>query len=138
MGPLGAQPIRLKPNLAGAYPGTWLNLLESCTWRCGTCVHACSKLVAQVGGFSFTVHVYTYIILIGLSTYLYNFIIPQVKINHVISCNDCTFILVFGECANSSFLTGKLGEQTRQAEFRLALTDVDQKGTDTRTGFYRR
>jgi hypothetical protein len=45
LGSLGAQPIFPKPGLAGAYPGTWLTLLESCVWRCGTGVHSCSKHV---------------------------------------------------------------------------------------------
>jgi hypothetical protein len=49
-GPLGAQPVFLKPNLVGAYPDTWLNLLESRVWRGGTPVHACSKHVARAGG----------------------------------------------------------------------------------------
>jgi hypothetical protein len=51
VGPLGAQPILAKPNLEVTYPGTRLSLLESHAWRCVTRVHACSKHIAQVGGF---------------------------------------------------------------------------------------
>ncbi len=42
MGPLEAQPILLKPlkrTSAGAHPYTWLSLLKSRAWRCGTRVH---------------------------------------------------------------------------------------------------
>jgi hypothetical protein len=52
-GPLGTQPILPKPNLVGAYPDTWLSLLESHVRRCGTRVHTCSKLIAQVGVFHY-------------------------------------------------------------------------------------
>jgi hypothetical protein len=51
-GPLGSSAkIIPKPNLAGANKDTWLSLLESSFWRCGTHVHACSECVHQVGGF---------------------------------------------------------------------------------------
>ncbi len=49
--PMGAQTILLKPNLAVAYTDTWLSLLESLVWRCGTHVHAYSRRVAQLGAF---------------------------------------------------------------------------------------
>ncbi len=51
VGTLGAQLVLPKPNLAGAYPDTWLSLLESHACRCGTRVHACFKHVVQEDGY---------------------------------------------------------------------------------------
>jgi hypothetical protein len=46
--PLGSSANFPKPNLVGACMDSWHSLLESWIWRCGTCVHACSKCEAKV------------------------------------------------------------------------------------------
>jgi hypothetical protein len=76
MGLLGAQLMLPKPNMAGAYWETWLSLQESSVRRCGTLVHAYSKRIAQVGGFSsFFIYTLLYIyclLIIASLTYLSN------------------------------------------------------------------
>jgi hypothetical protein len=97
-GPHGSSANPPQTNLDGAYPDTWLNLLESRAWRCGTCVHACTKCVAQVGGFV-TFIAYTFILLnikyctVQIQIMCFFF---RLKINHSTSWNGCAIILVLG------------------------------------------
>ncbi len=86
-----------KPSLERTYPDTWLSLLESCVWRCGTCVHVCSKRVAQVGAlFIIYTYIYFYALLkllplcLVTCTCLILFLF-RLKINPITGCNDCAF-----------------------------------------------
>ncbi len=125
--PLGNSASLPKPNLTGACPHTLLSLLESRAWRSGTrshvgalliflCIHASRKLLP----------------LYHIACTLCNFIILQVKINHIMSCNDCSFILVLGVDTNNWYIFTHVGYKPTNH----VTADVDTKSLFHHQVFY--